>query len=89
MDSATPGAGNGSCEPELSPDQEDRIRDFLARHGGASSRPARHEIHQGGISGLTEIYAADGYTLCCNWRRSGTLAEMSVDEMPPSAASPQ
>ena len=35
-----------------SPDSEDRIREFLARHGGPSPQPSREEITQSGMCGV-------------------------------------
>ena len=64
-----------------SPDGEDRVEDFLARHGGPGSAPARGNINP--ALGWSEVYAADGYTLRCDWSREGTKEEMKFSELPP------
>jgi hypothetical protein len=69
-----------------SSDSEDRIQDFLARHGGASSRPSREEAVDADAQGWSEVYAADGYTLRCDWSRIGSKEELSFSEIPPSGA---
>jgi hypothetical protein len=67
-----------------SSDSEDRVQDFLARHGGADAAPP-----SGGtispVRGWSEVYAADGYTLRCDWSRTGTKEEMTFSELPPAA----
>jgi len=72
---------------DRSPDSEDRVRDFLARHGGASSRPSHEEALDAEVRGWSEVYAADGYTLRCDWSRLGTKEELKFSEIPPSEAS--
>ncbi len=73
-------------KPPLSPDHDDRIKDFLARHGGRAAGPDRHGESGGGARGWSEVGAADGYRLRCDWSRSGTNAEMQYTEI--SAADP-
>jgi hypothetical protein len=69
-------------ESDVSPDSEDRIRDFLARHGGAGA--ARQDgKDRSGLSGWYEIYAADGYTMRCDWTRSGSREELCYSEVAP------
>jgi hypothetical protein len=68
---------------ENSPDNSDRIRDFFARHGGPSSRAGTAQETTPGVSGWSEVYAADGYTLRCDWSCSGTLHKMQFNENPP------
>jgi len=68
---------------DLSPDADERIRDFLSRHGGAGTPSARDELHPSGDSGWSEIYAADGYVLRCDWSRIGSREEMRFAELPP------
>jgi hypothetical protein len=72
---------------DASPDRDERIRDFLVRHGGPSSRPGAEGESQEGIRGWSEIYAMDGYALRCDWSRVGTRHEMSYAEVAPSADS--
>jgi len=71
---------------DVSPDGEDRIQDFLNRHGGAGSRPVAKQHDSGGSSGWSEIHAADGYVLRCDWSRFGSREEMRFTELPPSQA---
>lgn len=71
---------------DSSPDGEDRVRDFLTRHGGASSRPPRDEAFDSNARGWSEVYAADGYTLRCDWSRLGTREEFRFSELPPNGA---
>jgi len=68
---------------DASPDGDDRIHDFLNRHGGAAAKPAKKESRSGEESGWSEIYAADGYTLRCEWSRFGDREEMQFTEVPP------
>lgn len=70
-----------------SPDEQDRVQDFLARHGGPSTRPREGAEYEEGASGWTEIYAADGYTLRCDWSRMGSRQEMQYVEKPPLTSS--
>jgi hypothetical protein len=76
---ASPGGGS---QGDASPDSEDRIGDFLARHGGPGP-PRREETHPSGITGWYEVYAADGYRLRCEWSRLGTLQESKFSEIAP------
>jgi hypothetical protein len=68
---------------DQSPDSSDRIQDFLARHGGPSARPAEGADTVAGLSGWTEVYAADGYSLRCEWSRFGGPREMKFTERSP------
>ena len=68
---------------DISPDGNDRIREFLARHGGPAARKASTGTTVVGLSGWSEVYAADGYTLRCDWSRMGSLQEMKFTENPP------
>jgi hypothetical protein len=69
-----------------SSDSEDRLRDFLSRHGGAASIPSRQETLDEDTHGWSEIYAADGYKLRCEWSREGSHEEMKFSEIPPDRA---
>jgi hypothetical protein len=75
---------DASFGENASPDSQDRIREFLARHGGPSPRPSREEITQSGVCGWSEVYAADGYRLRCDWSRMGSLEEMKFSEISPT-----
>ncbi|HTB28272.1 MAG TPA: hypothetical protein VK715_04900 [Steroidobacteraceae bacterium] len=66
---------------DASPDSEDRIQDFLARHGGAGSTPRHEERNASGDGGWYEIYAADGCRLRCEWSRIGSRAEFKFSEV--------
>ena len=72
---------NDDCQ---SPDDSDRIKDFWNRHGG----PGAAEIRKGhtlrGISGWSEVSAADGHILRCDWSRSGSRQELQYIEKPPT-----
>ncbi len=75
------------CPGDESPDSSDRIQDFLARHGGPSARPTATADTIPGISGWTEVYAADGYTLRCDWSHPGGPRQMKFTERhPPDVA---
>jgi hypothetical protein len=65
---------------DISPDSQDRIRDFLDRHGGPGA-PRRAGTQASGYSGWYEIYAADGYCLRCEWSRTGTREELKFFEI--------
>ena len=67
---------------DSSPDREDRIQDFLQRHGGPAARERRSDKSTGGLQGWTEVYAADGYTLRCDWEVLGGRKEMKYSELP-------
>ncbi len=78
-------AGAVDESPErLSADHQDRIEDFLKRHGGPARAASRHERIDAGYRGWSEIYAADGYVLRTEWSRSELRATMNVSELPPS-----
>jgi hypothetical protein len=65
-----------------SPDQEDRIKDFLTRHSGPG-KETRSGESQAGLKGWSEVYAADGYTLRCDWTTYGGAVEMAFSEIAP------
>jgi hypothetical protein len=71
---------------DCSPDYEDRLKDFLARHGGAGTRADRVEESVKGVQGWSEVYARDGYALRCDWSAMGSRHEMTYSEIAPSAA---
>jgi hypothetical protein len=68
---------------DKSPDSSDRIEEFLARHGGPAPRKGAAGDVVAGISGWSEVYAADGYILRCDWSRMGSLQEMRFTEQAP------
>jgi hypothetical protein len=69
---------------DQSSDSSDRIREFLERHGGPGAREAIVVDDIAGFSGWSEVYAADGYTLRCDWSRMGDRQEMKFTENPPA-----
>ncbi len=69
---------------DTSPDSGERIEDFLARHGGPASRRGDAGDTVAGISGWSEVYAADGYILRCDWSRFGDRQEIMVTELQPN-----
>jgi hypothetical protein len=66
---------------DVSPDRDDRIQDFLARHGGSGSTPRREERAPSGDGGWYEVYAADGHKLRCEWSRVGDREELKFSEV--------
>ena len=67
----------------VSVDGKERVRDFLARHGGAAPN-AEHEGDQfEGTAGWSEVRAADGYRLRCEWSDRGSERNMSFSEISP------
>jgi hypothetical protein len=61
-----------------SPDHEERLSDFFARHGGPGERASRKSGSGG--QGWSEVYAKDGFVLRCDWSMMGTRQEMSYSE---------
>lgn len=66
-----------------SPDSSDRIEDFWNRHGGPAAVQSNEEETIPGVKGWSEVYAADGYTLRCDWSKIGSQQEMQYIERPP------
>jgi hypothetical protein len=69
---------------DASPDHDDRLKDFFARHGGASARAMRKGQSGGGVQGWSEVYANDGYALRCDWSTFGSREEMKYSEVAPT-----
>lgn len=76
-----------SVQPDgdVSPDREERIEEFLARHGGPGATPKREGRNASGIGGWYEVPAADGYRLRCEWSRMGSREELKFSEVAPDA----
>jgi hypothetical protein len=70
------------------PDDQDRIKDFFARHGGAGKTPQRFGGPQAGRQGWSEIEAGDGHVLRCDWSRSGSREEITYSEVAPAGVAP-
>lgn len=68
---------------KMSSDNDERIEDFLRRHGGPCQRAPREGERAGGLEGWSEIYSADGYTLRCDWTQMGSRLELTYAEKPP------
>jgi hypothetical protein len=66
-----------------SPDGSDRRSDFWNRHGGPSTRLSEQGETEPGAKGWSEVYAADGYVLRCDWSKIGSQREMRYMEHPP------
>jgi hypothetical protein len=66
-----------------SPDHDERLKDFFARHGGPSERANRDVESAPGVEGWSEVYAHDGYALRCDWSIAGSREEMMYSEVPP------
>ena len=77
--------GSAPAEGDVSPDSQERILDFLARHGGAGSTPRREEKLASGDGGWYEVYAADGYRMRCEWSCIGGREEFKFSEVAPRA----
>jgi hypothetical protein len=75
---ASPGAPMG----DITPDSQDRIQDFLNRHGGPGAA-RRQGADAADTAGWYEVYAADGYRLRCDWSRMGSREEMKFSEIGP------
>jgi hypothetical protein len=71
---------------DVSPDSEERIEEFLARHGGQGPQPRRSEELEPGVRGWCEVHAADGYRLRCEWARFGSRKDMRFSEIAPSTS---
>jgi hypothetical protein len=67
-----------------SADHQDRIEDFMKRHGGPAPAANRQGWIDAGYRGWSEIYAADGYVLRTEWSRSELRGTMNVSELAPS-----
>src|ERR1700683_4137838 len=67
---------------DVTPDSQDRIEDFLSRHGGPGA-DLRQAADAAGTAGWYEVYAADGYRLRCDWSRMGGREEMQFSEIGP------
>jgi hypothetical protein len=68
---------------DASPDHDERIKDFFARHGGPGSLAPRKGNSAGGVQGWSEVYAGDGYTLRCDWSSLGSQEKMTYLEVAP------
>ena len=75
----------------LSVDGRVRIDAFLQHHGGPAMREEFEGDSQEHSKGWSEVHAADGYTLRCDWSSMGEEIYMDFLELPPvaSAACPE
>jgi len=67
----------------VSIDGKERVRDFLTRHGGAAPGAEHEGDRFEGTSGWSEVRAADGYRLRCEWSLRGSERNMSFVEISP------
>jgi hypothetical protein len=65
---------------EPPPDDAERTRDFLARHGGPGANAPRSGESMGGLEGWSETEAADGWVLRCDWSRLASVEEIKYSE---------
>jgi hypothetical protein len=59
------------------------LRILFARHGGPG---VIHEMEGNGEQhtlGWSEVFAADGHKLRCEWSKAGTKTDMTFLEIPP------
>jgi hypothetical protein len=68
----------------FSADHQDRIEDFMKRHGGPAPAASRQGRIDAGYRGWSEMYAADGYVLRTEWSRSELRGTMNISEFPRS-----
>jgi hypothetical protein len=80
--------GAVGASPEHSADHQDRIADFLKRHGGPAVSTIRQERIDAGYRGWSEIHAADGYILRTEWSRFELRSTLNVSELPPCLSGP-
>jgi hypothetical protein len=64
-------------------DGDERIAEFLARHGGPGLIHKTEGNGQQDTLGWSEVFAADGYKLRCEWSKAGTKTQMNFSEIPP------
>jgi hypothetical protein len=72
-----------TLQKDVSPDHADRIQDFYSRHGGPGRRPPGEGETAPGIQGWSEVYAADGHAMRCEWSRFGSHEDMKFSEIAP------
>jgi hypothetical protein len=64
-------------------DDDSRIDDFLRQHGGPGAVGRRGESADG-LEGWSEVSAADGHVLRCDWSKQGGRTEMRFVDVSPS-----
>jgi hypothetical protein len=67
----------------FSADHQDRVADFMKRHGGPAPAPSRRGRMDEGYRGWSEVVAADGYVLRTEWSRYELRGTLNVSEIPP------
>ena len=68
---------------QLSIDGRERVLNFLARHGGSAPDVEHEGDRFEATSGWSEVHAADGYRLRCEWSVLGSEHQMSYVEIAP------
>ena len=74
---------SSSDDMALQSDLEDRVRDFLHRHGDAEPAQRRTGTLDQGLRGWAEIRARDGYVLRIEWSRSALRSTLTAIEQRP------
>jgi hypothetical protein len=64
-------------------DGKERVLEFLARHGGAAPDVEHEGVSSEGTAGWSEVHAADGYRMRCEWSEIGSTRHMSFVEIAP------
>jgi hypothetical protein len=60
-----------------------RTQAFFDRHGGPGAAEVREGESEAGRRGWTEVDAADGYKLRCDWFRVDNQEQLTWSEIPP------
>jgi hypothetical protein len=67
-------------ELALHSDVEDRVQEFLLRHGGSAPVDRQSGAFDHGLRGWTEIRARDGYVLRIEWSKSSLRSTLVATE---------
>jgi len=67
----------------VSIDGRERVQEFLGRHGGAAPDAEHEGDRDEQTSGWSEVHAADGYRLRCEWHEFGSERHMNFVEIAP------
>ena len=82
IQAAAPAADDEPPE-RFSADHQDRVADFMRRHGGPAREACRQGRMDAGYRGWSELYAADGYVLRTEWSRYELRGTLNVSEIAP------
>jgi hypothetical protein len=64
-------------------DGKERVTEFLARHGGRGAESEREGDGGDPGEGWSEVYAADGHVLRCDWSSVCGVTHVRFSEMAP------